>query len=843
MYYIMFTRQKRNLLLLFLACVTLVFSAFSQENSQDPITGMKRLAYPELLPYLYSTGTVTRQDNNYDPSGANRDGKFWNFDKHRDEHGDVVIFDEYGPGCLYRQHMNCFMIGGDVEGVRIKYYFDDEETPRIDLPLGSFFHHNLESPFTAPLAYMQTNLDEKPGQARFSIMYYPFMFQKRLKVTMSPSIERIYQWYQYTHLIYPADAVVPSWSGAANKEEEELVRLMWQNCGSDPKSTKGNLIEKGEGKLDYNPVVLFDKKGEYSIASIKIKMDPWNMETFAATKIQMFWDDSEEPAVDMAIGQFFGGGGPYDQTWKTGQLGPYIDGRRVVQAPEEWEGKLKTLMFGFDNASQTFYCYWPMPFWKTGKIQLAITAYNDPKDANFQWEVQYKPSNEMEYQEDACGHFYAKREIDVDDGTNSFSTLFETEGRGHVVALQMWLKEFLMDGDEFCYFDGCATPRIHGSGSEDDIGNQGWGGVQNFKPLWGGIYSGTHGAYRIYQGAPLIFYNEISHRVGHSMIRGGEEVRKMRPRTNTLNYYYLSPNPDILTLTDELDVGDAESEAKHKYKIVGETWKKEFSDDYDRPEEMRKTRSIKDAGRAFTGKSSFTVQINPDNDGVRIRRRIYRKDNGIQIAKVYVDGKEISRPWYIETYSIGVAERSAIPAKPKPDARHGFDAWFESDFEIPGSYTKGKKEISITLEHVPVDAKPKDILDENNEFYYWVYTYPASFASAGKPVIELQPAKEKLDNLKQGIDHPVSCFKDFAIADKNKKAEIFGTGDVGISFKDKKVAIIEIRLINDVYRVDPSHSMASKFISLDGKTVSFTGTLKVKSNHKYLIPTNVKTVK
>jgi hypothetical protein len=62
-------------------------------------------------------------------------------------------------------------------------------------------------------------------------------------------------------------------------------------------------------------------------------------------------------------------------------------------------------------------------------------------------------------------------------------------------------------------------------------------------------------------------------------------------------------------------------------------------------------------------------------------------------------------------------------------------AFADTDFEIPAAYTKGKKQISITVEHVnaikvvpapandPAKAAAPPQADGCNEYYYWVYCY------------------------------------------------------------------------------------------------------------------------
>ena len=100
--------------------------------------GFEAMERPERLPFFLPNGTQTRQFITYDPAGQNRSGFF----KRYEENGEYVFFDEVGPGCLYRQQMNVFASNWTQfpnEEIRIRYYFDDEPKPRIDLTFAEFF--------------------------------------------------------------------------------------------------------------------------------------------------------------------------------------------------------------------------------------------------------------------------------------------------------------------------------------------------------------------------------------------------------------------------------------------------------------------------------------------------------------------------------------------------------------------------------------------------------------------------------------------------------------------------------------------------------------------------------
>ncbi|RII13707.1 hypothetical protein DSC45_22400 [Streptomyces sp. YIM 130001] len=105
-------------------------------------------------------------------------------------------------------------------------------------------------------------------------------------------------------------------------------------------------------------------------------------------------------------------------------------------------------------------------------------------------------------------------------------------------------------------------------------------------------------------------------------------------------------------------------------------------------------RTESDEGRAFGegGSSEFTVAVDPDNDGVRLTRRL---DPSIdeQVAAIHVDGEKVAE-W-----------PASEPA--------GGGVWAEQSVELPASATAGKSRITVTNEFVSSSL-------DYNEFTYWV---------------------------------------------------------------------------------------------------------------------------
>lgn len=85
----------------------------------------------------------------------------------------------------------------------------------------------------------------------------------------------------------------------------------------------------------------------------------------------------------------------------------------------------------------------------------------------------------------------------------------------------------------------------------------------------------------------------------------------------------------------------------------------------------------RDIGRVHEGGDiSFTVSVDPENEGVRIRRRLDQAI-GRQRADVFVDDDYVGT-WYHAD-------------------RNPYLRWFDSDFDIHPKFTRGRERLNIRL--------------------------------------------------------------------------------------------------------------------------------------------------
>ncbi len=668
--------------------IILASCAGSPPGQGNVVDGRGDLLKIEDLPILRS-GIQTHQFCTYDRAGDNYD---WNyFVLYTEPNGEVVIFDATGPGCLYRQQMNVWRSMGpyhaDVKDIRIRYYFDDEVRPRVDMDISVFFSEaNPLGIFRAPLAMN--------GGDDFRTMYCPMPFKRRLKVALNrepggPGSDRMPwtgpadqvpsprpHWCHFTYHTYTEAPGLASWTPGQVAEE---MASLWdpKNLGQDPKPADGGVeIAKTISLPAGQAVTLAAIDGAGSIASVHIGVDPLDEETLFNTWITMTWDGKPTAQVEAPLGAFFGG-------------------HRKV-----FKDSYSALLLGY--SPKDMYCYFPMPFWKSARIEIENRGRQTID--SLRAKIRHKPASARPYAERACGYFYAQyhREFPRTEGHDY--TYLDWRGRGHVVGHTTARYDTSMEEDERTYFDGNRSPQIHGNGFEDDH-NMGWGLKNRQHAVFGAIAAdgGAGSIYRFF--LPDLYYFQTSVKHGHQTYGPhspvGHEGFYQVGSEESVVFFYGREAPG-LALSDELDIGDRDSETAHSYRVngdrtelAGKSW---YDGEYNNV--LFRTLPIEDDGVSFDGSSEFTVKIDPANRGVRLRRRL-DKDVNRQKANVYVNSRRVlERPWYTVDHD-----------KTYRDIR-----WVDADFEIPAKYTAGKSRIALKIENANGPARPW------NEFHYWVFS-------------------------------------------------------------------------------------------------------------------------
>jgi hypothetical protein len=219
--------------------------------------------------------------------------------------------------------------------------------------------------------------------------------------------------------------------------------------GKENKKAKGHAfdnIKAGESK------VLLSAKGTGIINRIWLTINDRSPKILRSLKIEMFWDNSEKPAVSAPLGDFFGIG----------------LGRKTA-----FENELFA-----DPEGRSFICHIPMPFKTSAKIVITNESEKDLKylfyDINFLLTDKWDPKS-------LYFHCYWNRDKKTELGKD-FEILPKVNGKGRYLGTNIGVKadsiyeySWWGEGEVKTYLDGDSDyPTLVGTGTEDYIGT-GWG--------------------------------------------------------------------------------------------------------------------------------------------------------------------------------------------------------------------------------------------------------------------------------------------------------------------------------------------------------------------------------
>lgn len=660
---------------------------------------------PDTLPYS-QTGVQTHQFCTYDRAGDNHDSEY--FSLYTDTNGECVIFDAMGPGCLYRQQMNIWYGAPAYKGVHIRYYFDNETKPRVDMDVSAFFSTNNPI-FQPPLAF--DGYDVKKKRDRFRVFYHPMYFKKRLKIALSsepggpPTLlepwtgpagkfpdggDTHVHWYQFTYRLFPEDSGLDSWTPDAGRDMMPALIAAWNVNSQHDRAVEGSALKSVMTRIKPGKTATLWKMEQGgardhaggAITALRFRVSGTNnVDALFDSWLKITFDGAAQPQVEAPIGCFWG-------IYRTYARASY-----------------DSLLLRWTNNEAS--CYFPMPFWKSVKVQVENRGQ---ETIAVKAAIDYRTDSATLYPEQNCGYFFAsyRREDPRVEGRD-YTYLEMNNCSGEVVGHTADRWHTCCEENERTYFDGSETPWIEGDGYEDDQG-MGWGmswgppglALPSFGAPAGNV--GQGGLYRFLLGDRYCFSSGVKH--GHQTYGPhsplGEEHRYRVGTEESVTFWYGHTRPQLIQ-TDELDAGDVQSAAAHGYHtdgdarhVHGEWW---YDGEFNNV--LFKTPATADDGMSFTNSSTFTVAISPDNQGVRLRRRS-DKANNRQEARVFIDGQLVTeRPWYTVDYE-----------KAFRNIR-----WFDSDFDVPARYTKGKSKITVRIEFVSSESGRWD------EYHYWVYSY------------------------------------------------------------------------------------------------------------------------
>lgn len=296
----------------------------------------------------------------------------------------------------------------------------------------------------------------------------------------------------------------------------EGVETRWASAENvNAEKGKGGMSNKGAKGDAYTLIapnstkVIFNQKGAGMITKIwSANSLLWKPENRRKVKLEMYWDDSEEPAVSVPFTDFFGVG--------LGLMRPFESA--LFSSPE----------------GKSHNCFIPMPYREAARIEVV----NESDDMiMFYYKIDFL---KLEKQADDVLYFhsYWHRDITTERGVD-FEILPNIEGRGRylgtnigVVGDSTYRETWFGEGEVKIYLDGDDKyPTLVGTGTEDYIGT-GWGQGEYNHNTQGSLVSDKqndiYAFYRYHTIDPVYFHKNCKvtlQQIGNSV---RNNLRKMR---------------------------------------------------------------------------------------------------------------------------------------------------------------------------------------------------------------------------------------------------------------------------------------------------------------------------
>jgi Protein of unknown function (DUF2961) len=733
----------------FVPILMLLIAAFAVAEEAPPPSaeppeipfGLDAFRQWERWPYL-RIGVRSYMRSTFDRTGGNNNADAAHFIRQIDDTHNVVL-EERGPGILW------FVRHNHWHGSPWQYLVDGQEfivtetstADPVNPVEGSIFEPKELFPqgltYTwsvtkgADLSWVPIPFAESLrlayGRARYGTGY--FILWKML-----PGIG---------HLSRPLE----SW-GQDNLVPPDVLTLV-DRAGTDI-APSGEDVTTRRGAISLQPheprLVWKSNAGPAVIRRIAFRVPEADAEHLALARLRVYWDDRREPSIDAPLGLFFG----------TGSL--------LHDADQEYIVRSFPMTVKRENGHFLFATYFPMPFHKAARIEL--TEQTGEAIDDVRWEVRHVPYNDPA---NWVGLFHATYRDFPNPERGRDLELLDTrqvEGggswSGHIVGTTyIFTKQghlFTLEGDPRFYLDDSASPQGQGTGSEEwGGGGDYWGGRRMTLPFAGhpvgrpheqskNALDKIHSAYRFLLSDLIPFGRNARFTLEHGGTNDTDE------HYETVTYWYGLQQP-TLHLTDELDVGDAQSEQLHEYKSPDATEPELVASrhevgvdhvplDGDRGAEV--VPQIADRGRRTKTHSEFVLRIRPDALGVMLRRRLDLSYPNQKSVIYLADAAEKEPKWQQAGVWYTAGGNTAVfgdpQIVPKAERKQHVELmapvhvvqtsnrrWRDDEFLLPPALTRGREAIRVRCEFVPVGEPlfPGHPLQDEawTEFRYWAYCF------------------------------------------------------------------------------------------------------------------------
>jgi hypothetical protein len=479
------------------------------------------------------------------------------------------------------------------------------------------------------------------------LSWVPIGFQKSLRIAYSRTFYGT-GYFIYQQFVDGARLSRPivSWDG--KRPPDPSMANLISSAGTDIAPAAGTAgVFEASGRLDLpanDTVSIWEPRhGPLTLRALEFSVPVAQAMALSHVRLRVTWDDRALPSIDAPIALFFGAGILYNRDQRE-----YL----VKSLP-------MVIRYGKDRVYLS--CYFPMPFFRSARIELSGAEQAAIHD--LQWAVRFTPFKDPP---SSVGYFHASyrdhpRPIPGQDlvlldtrtteGSGEWSG--QLVGTSFIFSHEAQLRT--LEGDPRFFFDDSQTPQVQGTGTEEWGGGGDYWGGENMSLAFVGHPVGAksaeqaisaedkiESAYRFLLADLMPFGRNAVVRLEH----GGEN--ESTEHYETVTYWYGLPAASLIK-TDELAVGDAKSETRHRYVSRDASAPYAITSRYEwGPDTLNGAEiypATTDRGRSTSTQSEFTLRIAPDNLGVMLRRKLdYAFAN--QRAEVYVqDANDPESRW------------------------------------------------------------------------------------------------------------------------------------------------------------------------------------------------------
>jgi Protein of unknown function (DUF2961) len=531
-------------------------------------------------------------------------------------------------------------------------------------------------------------------------------------VSFERSLQMAYTRTHYGTGYYIYDQFVPgtrlsrpiqSWNESVVPDHGVLDLIAKSGTDISPQGAK-----ESSGKVNVpasGAVKAVDLKGKATIRLLSFSIPRDQAAAFKSVRLRVTWDGRPQPSIDAPIALFYGAGTLYNR-----------DNREYL---------IKAFPSSIRFAQDRIYleCYFPMPFFRSARIQLV--GGGQPID-EVEWQVRSVPLQEPASE---LAYFHATYRDFPTPTPGQDLVLLDT---GNVEGAKQWSGSFVgtsfifshqadlqtLEGDPRFFFDDSLTPQAQGTGTEEwGGGGDYWGGLNMTLPFVGHPVGARNAqlavneedkiesAYRFLLADLMPFgKNAVIH-----LEHGGRN--ESTEHYETVAYWYGLPTPSLVE-TDRLQVGNAAAEHAHDYSSPQASAPYTISSRYEWGVDTLDGKVIypeeQDTGRTTKGTSGFRLRLRPDNLGVLLRRKL---DYGFpdQRAEVYIADNANSEGnlagiWYL------AGSNTVVYSNPKEElgaTEHNVETsnrrFRDDEFLVSRELTRGKKEIWVRIKFTPVN--------------------------------------------------------------------------------------------------------------------------------------------